>query len=379
MPDRNKMLLTGFVVLLACGPVGADDPDGVWVLPGGFTAHVRAVPGGRVDWAGGTIMAEGLGKAASNTRQDRLMAKRAAEVVAARNALAVAMGLQVDADGRFQDIQGGKIRLRGVVTGKRTVSVEWRPNKMPPECVVTLSVPIWGVKGTASIVYAAQRRKASRRGQRLALPTTDGGISDEILVIDARGVGVVPCLFPAVIRTDRAVIYDVGMITHLPADARPAVRYVETDLTHEQLQTHRVGGRGDRWAVALRGGEVACGFGLASLPISGVPPMPTLMKVSAWQRGPAGRAASQPTSRPTSRPKWSRRRRVVKAVKTAGKDNTEIVLTREDADKLRNDPKGAALLRSGQVIVVVDSVAAGIQGRHDGLTDDTFLALLRRP
>lgn len=379
MPNRNKMLSTGFVVLLACGPVVADDPDGVWLLPGGFTHHVVAVPGGRVDWAGGTILAEGKGKAASDTRQDRLMAKRAGEVVAARNALAIALGLQVDADGRFADIQGGAIRLRGVIKGKRTVSVEWRPNTTPPECVVTLSVPIWGVKGTASVVYAAQRWKASQHGQRLALTTAEGDVSDEVLVIDARGAGIVPCLFPAVTRTDGAVVYDVGMITSSPADAGPAVRYVETDLSYEQLQAHRPGGRGDRWAVATRGGQVARGFGRGTLPLGGGLPMLTWVNVSAWQRGPAGRATSRPTSRPTSQPKRSRRRRVVKAVKTAGKDNTEIVLTREDADKLRNDPKGAALLRSGQVIVVVDSVAAGIQGRQDGITDNTLLALLRRP
>jgi len=54
-------------------------------------------------------------------------------------------------------------------------------------------------------------------------------------------------------------------------------------------------------------------------------------------------------------------------------DRTKIVLTKQDAEKLRNTAKGANLLRSGRVIVVVDSVAAGIEGRLDvGPEDRTF-------
>jgi hypothetical protein len=40
----------------------------------------------------------------------------------------------------------------------------------------------------------------------------------------------------------------------------------------------------------------------------------------------------------------------------------QLVLTREDAEKLQKDPQAAAMLRNAEIIIVVDSVAAGVQG-----------------
>ena len=75
-------------------------------------------------------------------------------------------------------------------------------------------------------------------------------------------------------------------------------------------------------------------------------------------------ATTQPASGPTTQPKKTeprqrrRRRVVVKAVGVSGEQKTQVVLTREDAEKLRRSPEGASLLRAGRVVVVVDSAAA---------------------
>ncbi|MBN2561572.1 MAG: hypothetical protein JXQ75_11640 [Phycisphaerae bacterium] len=461
------VLLT--IVLGAGVKAGADEPDAGDVLPSGFTPHLRSVSGGQVDWANGCIIAEGTGNAHGRTNQDRLMAKRAATVVAARNALAVAMGVQVDGDGRFADVRDGEVHLRGVVKGHETVSVDWRPNKTPPECIVTLRVPLWGVKGVASVVYTAQVQKAFTGGrERLALVTAGEDVADDVLVIDARGTGVLPCMFPVVARSDGAVVYDVGTIAHHQGQDPPPVRYAETAMSYEQLRACLdVEGNGVRGADVLagRGKTVApasrrwfsrsgtvfpnCCFpfyhGLLALrqrstdgsrrdatgslaardhwrtsrqwhPVTSAIHHTSCVEglvagggggAAAWATVPGaeatdggwfmcspadetqsegqarrGGAASQPTSRPASQPtskpdRTSRRRqrRVVKAVKAVGRSKTEIVLTKEDADKLRNDPDGAGLLRSGRVIVVVDSVAAGIEGQRDDGSRDRVLAL----
>jgi hypothetical protein len=54
---------------------------------------------------------------------------------------------------------------------------------------------------------------------------------------------------------------------------------------------------------------------------------------------------------------------VVRAAGASGKEKTEVVLTREDVDRIRRSPEGANALKKAQVVIVVDSAAAGTEGR----------------
>ncbi len=348
-------IVAAIATFLTVAPSVADEDEAKTLLPTGFTAHIRPVKSGEVDWATGEIIAEGLGKAQG--RSARQMAKRGATVVAIRNAMAIALGIKIDTAGNFQNIQDGDVHLKGVVKGHKVVSTEWFPEKNPPECVVRVSVPLWGVEGVSSVVYAAQHSKALLRGgRRVALTAEGADVSNVVLVIDARGAQVDPCLFPTV-ATDRGdVLYDVASLSK-PGEAAPAVRYVETEMTYEQLQAlAKPADTGVQTARAQRPVAIACGS-------DGIP-----LSWASCMAPPASatKPASQPTSKPATQPaRKPRRRRVVKAVRTTSKDRSKIVLTKEDADRLRNSAEGASLLRSGQVIVVVDAVAAGIQGRAE--------------
>ncbi len=337
-------------------------------LPAGFAPHLRTVNGGRIDWGTGFILAEGKGIAPRNTERDRLMAKRAAVVVATRNALLIANGIRIDADGRFSGIRNGRVQLRGVVQGRQILSTTWRPNRDPPECVVTVRVPLWGAAGIASLVHARQRRKAAAmRATRIALARGGSVDEDEILVIDARGLNLDPCMYPTV-RDDRgAVLYDLAAMTVAGAVVRAPLQYVETSLKHEKLgasmsirQHHALAVpnaiRPEPWIVD----DGALLSGLSS-PVFG------------FQR--PKKTTSRPASRPTTR-KTRRRRRVVRAIKSPTGRPQDIVLTKEDAAKLSKDPDAAALLRAGRVLIVVDSAAAGIQGRLDDRPTRTRFALL---
>jgi hypothetical protein len=140
----------------------------------------------------------------------------------------------------------------------------------------------------------------------------------------------------------------VATIANPPADGVQTIRYVETNVKYEDLGAC-ADGMGEFYAALNPWMEPATG---ASQTVS-----------ELWQSsfdGEVGQAASRPTSRPAAR---GRRRTVVKATRSAGATKTQVVLTKEDAEKLRTSPEGASLLKNGQVIVVVDSAAAGIQGR----------------
>ena len=357
----------------------AQGPSSRGYVPSGCRAHVRSVPGGQIDWCDGFIIAEGKGKAEGRTENDRLMAKRAAETVAARNALLLAMDIQIDVDGRFADIRNAEVTLKGSLKGHETIAEEWRPNAVEPELIVKVRVPLWGVEGAASMVYTGQVQKALGGARRRVVLSSSGvDVSDAVLIIDARGTGVQPCLFPTVAEPDGVVLYDVGTLADRPKQSSPTVRYVETKLTASQLRTN--GGPSGHLllADAANGG----GFLLAALhdspPSRVAHPWTLCSMIEPPKAGQPAPPTSQPTSGPTSKPaEGPRRRKVVKAAGAAGKAATEIVLTKEDVEKLRQDPEGAALLRSGQVIVVVDSQAAGIEGRRDAGAAEYLLALTK--
>jgi hypothetical protein len=53
---------------------------------------------------------------------------------------------------------------------------------------------------------------------------------------------------------------------------------------------------------------------------------------------------------------------VVRAAQATGEEKTEVVLTREDVDRIRRSPEGASALKNAHVVIVVDSAAAGTEG-----------------
>ena len=351
------------VVLTTCVELArGDDPP---ALDAGFRAHVVNQKGGGIDWTSGEIIAEGFGKGRGNRAADRVGAQRAATLVAARNALAIANGIQFDGNGRVGNVRDGQITLDGVVKGQRVVGTTWDKSKTPVECRVKLSVPLWGVTGVCTVFADAQRRSAAvHGGRRLSLVEAKADVSDVVLVIDARGRKIDPCLFPVVKSADGAVLYDIATRTDPLARSQPPVRFVESDMTFERLRACLEAPA--RWTVddvriadadhdGWRGGRFLHAFQGRTTVMLMFAPAPNL-------NGPASQPTTTgPTSQATSRP--TRRRVVVKAAAPiGGKSPSRIVLTKEDAEKLRQSPEGANLLRGGKVIVVVDSAAAGMQG-----------------
>lgn len=325
------------VSVFAIGTVLGDGPGAASpAMPTGLTSHVQPASGGHIDWTEGYIVAGGMGEGRGTDQQNQLLAQRAAVLDAAANALAIALGVAVDDTTRAGAVRNGRVRLEGVIKGHQLIDVQWTPERTPPECHVKLRVPLWGVKGVASVFEADQQHKISRsHTPRMALVVEQVDVSDAVLVIDARGTGLESSLFPVVLSDGGAVLYDVSTARARQASG-PVVRYVESEVGFESLKAE-----------------------VESLPVARL--------ISYGADEPNVGSTTQPTSQPDSQPaeesKRRRRRTVVQAVAATGDQKTQIVLTQEDAAKLRRDPEAASLLRKGQVMVVVDSAAAGIEAR----------------
>jgi len=325
----------------------------------GFTPHVEPTRDGRIDWTGGFIITDGRGIAEATDDQGQLMAKRGATIVAARNALAIAEGINVDASGRVGDMHNGRVIIEGVIKGHEVVEVKWRPDLNPPEMRVKLRVPLWGLRSLSSVFYDVHRHHVVRSGaRRVPLIVDQVDVSDCVLVIDARGTGLDASLFPTVVTDNGDLLYDVGRLSRETAKRRAPAQYVESDMTYEQLRA-RVENEDQ------------------------VPNRPGMKRARlASYDGPAAPArevSKEATSQPSSQPakesrRRARRRLVVKAAAASGDRKTRIVVTREDAEKLRRSAEGSNLLREGQVVIVVDSAAAGIQGRRHPRLEDTQVA-----
>ncbi|MBN1489138.1 MAG: hypothetical protein JXA69_04405 [Phycisphaerae bacterium] len=328
-------ILATLVVFVAAPAHGQNSPPpAVPVLIGGFADHLQPVTGGRIDWAHGVILAEGRGKAEADTDQQRLMAQRAAEVTAARNALAIAKGIRIDAAGRVGDVRHGLLRLDGVIRGHRTAEIAWLPNVSPPQCRATVRVPLWGVRGVATIFEQAQRiALRSTVRHRLILTSTEVEVADFVLVLDARGRNLAPSLFPVVRDAQGRVLYDLTALPVGTAARMPPVRYVETELQFEALRTM-------------------------------VEYEPPEFRLAQYTPPTAVNATSAPTSQPDEPTRRrAKRRMAVRVQDVTGDQKTELVLTEEDAERLRSSPEATSAMKRAQVLVVVDAAAAGTEGR----------------
>jgi hypothetical protein len=343
------MVVLGLAGLTASSSVAREPPrtaPAAASLPAGFDRHLQPIEGGRIDWTNGYILAEGIGHPngrESSEDQRRSMATRAAEIVAARNALAISQGIHVNTSRRVADLAGGRVRIEGVIRGHRIVRSDWEPNADPPTARVVLEVPLWGVRGVATIFARSERSRAEQvgGGKRLGLNAAEADVSGVVVVIDARGRDVSPCLFPVIVDADGRTLCDVGTLLPETVPRAPAVRYVETRLSFEQLRS----AMGSRFEAGW--------FDVLAQDAPGLP-------------GVRRTAATSPARELTSKTRPSRRRAnqqfVIKAVNAAPAQARQVLISREDAERLRNSAEASGAMRRGQVLIVVDASDAGPDG-----------------
>ncbi len=176
------------------GPVGPISQPGEVVEP---------MPGGVVDWSAKTVRARGTGvldPGATNVAQARVMAERAAVVVAQRNLLEIIKGVRVDSDTRVQnfvtDYDVVYSRVDGVVKGARqpgpakydslagTVEVELEVAIYGEQSLADALAPVLGGGGEVQTSISPQVRRFLEQYSGLLL---DGGAA-----------GVKPAMFPKI-------------------------------------------------------------------------------------------------------------------------------------------------------------------------------------
>lgn len=194
---------TGFSAPVPVGPIAL--PDEV----------VEPVPGGVIDWGRKVVRARGSGvmdPADENLARARLMAERAAVVVAQRNLLEIIKGVRVDSDTKVENFVTRYdviyTRVEGIVKGAQQLG----PAKYDSAAgivEVELEVSLDGPQGVADALEPVLNPQPA--------PEVSAQISPAVreffqkysgLVLDAGNTGLKPALFPKIYDEDGNLLLD---------------------------------------------------------------------------------------------------------------------------------------------------------------------------
>lgn len=300
MPRWKRVpLLTVLLMVIASGASSASERLPV---PAGYQPHIWTLSSGRVDWTIGAIVAEGRAVCRTNRELDRSVAERGAAVEASRSASDLVKGVQIDRTGRFEDYKDSLVDVE-IFLGKHTdARLDWSGELPRKECRAELTIPFWGASGLAGVIHEKYRARAMSAGRMpITHPRFDEPEPDDMIIIDARGLNLLPCLFPIVVTSDGRVLHDATIRKQVHGEVRPALRYIEAS------------------------------------------PKPA----------PTSSPASQPASMPADRGAIH-----LQAAGAGGLHRADIVIRRDDAARLAQDARAIRLLKDGRVYVVVDPAGA---------------------
>lgn len=267
-------------------------------VPKGYRPHIWSVDNGHIDWAEGVVVARGTAACRTDREQDKTLAQKAALNTGSLQATRIAHGLQIDRYQRFEDLKDSEVHLDIIVGKNQKAAVEWVGEPPAMVCRLHLVVPIWGERGIANIVADEQHTRAKAAARiPFPQPRIDEPPPDDAIFIDARGIDLLPCLFPIVIVPEGRVLYNFDTRQQVHGEIRPVVKYIEVD--------------------------------------------------------PSLTATTRPTTQPSDEgPIFAR------AVQAGGNYHTDIVLRRTDAARISTDPRAVRLLKEGRVYVIVDPLKA---------------------
>lgn len=299
-----------------------------------FRAYVETHPDGWIDWDNGVIY--GVGRAyLDKKRTSRNKALQGAKLIALQSILKTAAGIRLDDRETLESLGNGEIviRLRGRIKYEEH-ETKFVEDAKRPYLEVTRRAAVNGVEGLTATILDQLKSSPVPWNK---FPKQPAGVSEEDieetetwLVLDGRklpnGEKVRPALFPTIASTTGETLYDLEMVDEDALYREGMMKYVLSDSTAEDLSSDA--GTADRLLSAVKG-------------------------LFSARDAMAG-----------EKKKRKRRRRfIIKDVRKArGLNKTNLVISEEDAKKLKKEEVSGKILKKCKVIVVVNSSIGGIEG-----------------
>ncbi len=281
---------------------------------------VQKYPQGEINWGDGIILAYGKGQITESTAADaQAKARRAAELDAKAHMLEMINDVPLDERVRIGEEPRMSYALEGFIQGAEVVT----ESKSGTTIQVTVQAPIRGVKGLAMTVYGYYTPAPPAVAQEIQPAPLPAAETFTGVVIDARKVAVNPGLFPKIKDTQKREVHTASLVNR------------------EDLQKR----------------------GMASYAV--VAPEADITRLFPHARVIAVRY--EPQTNPSTS---SRKRRqgyrplVVNAVGAEGTLKANLIVSDEDAAKLKAVDQKTGALKQCRVVVVVSSEIGGVEGNR---------------
>ncbi len=200
---------------------------------GTFSGSVEeSVPGGEIDWSGNTVRATGTGVldiGNPNMAQARLMAERAAVVVAQRNLLEAIQGIRVDSETRVENFMTDYdviyTRVEGIVRNARQVGPA-RYDSVTGTVEVELEMEIHssqGLSGALSSVLGNPEISAVSMSSQ----TREFLDQYSALVFDGSQAGLQPSMYPKIYDSNGNLLLDTrNYAEYLGSGGQTAMQFI---------------------------------------------------------------------------------------------------------------------------------------------------------
>ncbi len=277
---------------------------------------VEPMSSGSVNWTRGWVQATGIGVPPSNAGPaGKALAQRAAFSVAVRNLLEVVKGVRIDSATLVENYLVQNDVIKSQVSGFVKGAQVEKTNEFPDGSVeIFVKAPLWGVNS----LYDPFLDQMGVQDQKL--PPEPAEDSYTGLVIDARGLSLKPACFPALVDDKGAVIYGPKTVDRTAAQKDGMVHYM----------------------AAPKGADLSSLFGDHAYIVRPV------------------------QSAPCAPPREGRKPLKIKGGDKAGVLKANIIISGEDAKKIRDDSALTVALKRSRVTVVTDPLIGGMEGRLPG-------------
>ena len=308
---RNRQATAGWLLALAIitsiGFAQAESPLA--------NQAVEQVGFGEINWTGGWIHARGVGRSSEQAtgEERRAQAERAGYLMAVRNLAEIINGVRVDAeatvDRYLQKNEVVRTRVNGFIRGAQ---IEHSRELADKSVEVSVKMPLWG---PASLVTAFLPEKGASDTMGLERKGEEGYTG---LIIDARGLGLKPACFPVILDQHGVPLYGPHTVEREAMENNGMVEY--------------------QALPAKKDISYLCGE--------------EMYIIKPVQAAPAPREGKSPLR--------------LKGIGKAGSLQANVLVSQDDAAKLREDAGLARALRRGKVVIVTDPLIGGMEGRAPG-------------
>jgi hypothetical protein len=301
-----------------------------------FAPHIERFRNGTIDWKAGIIYGTGKGYPDMNGGS-KAAAASVARATAMNAIVKIASGLNLDDQTVLNKLGNGRgiIHIHALIHPEHHES-RWTTDGERPCIEVTLKTPVSGVEGITTRLLGLLKEHPDLWKDLPEKPLASA-IENEgapWLVIDARGAarnggGVRPALFPKIKSASGEVLYELKRVDERAVQTRGMASYVITSEPKERLAGKR---------------------GLSQNLLDSIG---NLIKV---QEAFAGE------------PRKKRKRFIVTdATAMEGVASVNLLVSHEEASRLKKEDQASMILKKCRVIVIVNSPIGGVKGSIDPL------------